>query len=146
MAPARQEVDAESTSTVQASGPPPYWNWTITGAARAQVPADCRIIKLKTTTIKTDEGALTGESETVLKQTEPVADEARFCASAKRIAGVCHAGGAVARARAFFADRGGESGRSPLPSHSSRRRRRAGCSEPSSVSGLVATPPLLLFP
>ena len=31
-----------------------------------------RIIKLKTTTIKTDEGALTGESETVLKQLETV--------------------------------------------------------------------------
>jgi len=43
-----------------------------------KVPADIRIIKLKTTSMRTDEGALTGESETVLKQTEPVSDEARI--------------------------------------------------------------------
>ena len=54
----------------------------------------------------------------------PVADEARFCASAKRIAGVCHAGGAVARARAFFADRGGESGE-VAEDHAGRPRGRA---------------------
>ena len=53
-----------------------------------------------------------------------VADEARFCASAKRIAGVCHAGGAVERARAFFADRGGESGE-VAEDHSGRPRGRA---------------------
>jgi len=34
-----------------------------------KVPADLRIIKLKTTSVRTDEGALTGESETVMKQT-----------------------------------------------------------------------------
>ena len=65
-----------------------------------QVPADCRIIKLKTTTIKTDEGALTGESETVMKQVEPVEKEVlsatcgsnpllllrEFCPSARRCA------------------------------------------------------------
>jgi len=43
-----------------------------------KVPADMRIIKLKTTSVRTDEGALTGESETVMKQTEPVAVEARI--------------------------------------------------------------------
>ncbi len=43
-----------------------------------KVPADVRIIKLKTTSIKTDEGALTGESETVMKHTEPVYREARI--------------------------------------------------------------------
>ena len=42
-----------------------------------QVPADVRIIKLKTTTIKTDEGSLTGESETVLKQLEVVEKDVR---------------------------------------------------------------------
>ena len=36
-----------------------------------KVPADVRIIKLKTTSMRTDEGALTGESETVMKQLEP---------------------------------------------------------------------------
>jgi len=43
-----------------------------------KVPADVRVIKLKTTSVRTDEGALTGESETVMKQTDPVADEARI--------------------------------------------------------------------
>ena len=43
-----------------------------------KVPADVRIIKLKTTTIKTDEGSLTGESETVLKQLEVVAKDVRI--------------------------------------------------------------------
>ena len=43
-----------------------------------KVPADVRIIKLKTTTIKTDEGSLTGESETVLKQLELVAKDVRI--------------------------------------------------------------------
>ena len=43
-----------------------------------KVPADVRIIKLKTTTIKTDEGSLTGESETVLKQLELVEKDVRI--------------------------------------------------------------------
>ena len=43
-----------------------------------QVPADVRILRLKTTTVRTDEGALTGESETVMKQTEPVAKSVRI--------------------------------------------------------------------
>jgi len=43
-----------------------------------KVPADVRIIKLKTTTIKTDEGSLTGESETVLKQLEVVEKDVRI--------------------------------------------------------------------
>jgi Ca2+-transporting ATPase len=43
-----------------------------------KVPADVRIIKFKTTSLRTDEGALTGESETVTKITEPVAVEARI--------------------------------------------------------------------
>ena len=43
-----------------------------------KVPADIRILKLKTTSVRTDEGALTGESETVMKQLEPVAKEARI--------------------------------------------------------------------
>ena len=46
-----------------------------------QVPADVRILRLKTTTVRTDEGALTGESETVMKQTEPVAKSVRIQAS-----------------------------------------------------------------
>ena len=37
-----------------------------------------RILRLKTTTVRTDEGALTGESETVMKQTEPVAKSVRI--------------------------------------------------------------------
>ena len=43
-----------------------------------KVPADVRIIKLKTTSLRTDEGALTGESETVMKQLEPVKADARI--------------------------------------------------------------------
>ena len=43
-----------------------------------KVPADVRILRLKTTTVRTDEGALTGESETVMKQTEPVAKSVRI--------------------------------------------------------------------
>jgi len=43
-----------------------------------KVPADVRVIKLKTTSVRTDEGALTGESETVMKMTEPVSAEARI--------------------------------------------------------------------
>jgi Ca2+-transporting ATPase len=37
-----------------------------------KVPADVRLIKLKTTSVRTDEGSLTGESSTVLKQTDPI--------------------------------------------------------------------------
>eukprot|EP00993_Chasmostoma_nieuportense_P007708 NODE_96_length_3230_cov_94.267161_g89_i0.p1 GENE.NODE_96_length_3230_cov_94.267161_g89_i0~~NODE_96_length_3230_cov_94.267161_g89_i0.p1 ORF type:complete len:1019 (-),score=234.18 NODE_96_length_3230_cov_94.267161_g89_i0:99-3155(-) len=37
-----------------------------------KVPADCRLLRLKTTTFRTDEGSLTGESATVLKHTDPV--------------------------------------------------------------------------
>lgn len=36
------------------------------------VPADCRLLSLKTTTIRTEEMALTGESSTVLKHTDAV--------------------------------------------------------------------------
>ncbi|EOD35019.1 Ca2+ ATPase [Emiliania huxleyi CCMP1516] len=43
-----------------------------------KVPADLRVLRLKTTTVRTDEGALTGESETVMKHTEPVGAEARI--------------------------------------------------------------------
>ena len=43
-----------------------------------KVPADVRVMKLKTTSVRTDEGSLTGESETVMKTTEPVAEEARI--------------------------------------------------------------------
>ena len=43
-----------------------------------KVPADCRVMKLKTTSVRTDEGALTGESETVMKGTEPVSADARI--------------------------------------------------------------------
>ena len=43
-----------------------------------KVPADLRILKLKTTSLRTDEGALTGESETVTKITEAVGEEARI--------------------------------------------------------------------
>lgn len=43
-----------------------------------KVPADLRVLQLKTTTCRTDEGALTGESETVMKQLEPVEAEARI--------------------------------------------------------------------
>ena len=43
-----------------------------------KVPADVRIMKFKTTTFKTDEGSLTGESETVLKHLELVAKDARI--------------------------------------------------------------------
>jgi len=43
-----------------------------------KVPADVRVLKLKTTSLRTDEGALTGESETVLKQTDPVGEESRI--------------------------------------------------------------------
>ena len=43
-----------------------------------KVPADVRVIKLKTTSVRTDEGALTGESETVMKQLEPVGADSRI--------------------------------------------------------------------
>ncbi|KAJ1636976.1 E1-E2 ATPase-domain-containing protein, partial [Pavlovales sp. CCMP2436] len=43
-----------------------------------KVPADCRVILLKTTTLRTDEGSLTGESATVSKVTMPVAADARI--------------------------------------------------------------------
>ena len=43
-----------------------------------KVPADVRLVELETTSVRTDEGALTGESETVLKITEPVAKSARI--------------------------------------------------------------------
>jgi Ca2+-transporting ATPase len=43
-----------------------------------KVPADCRVLALKTTTVRTDEGSLTGESATVQKVTEPVAADARI--------------------------------------------------------------------
>ena len=43
-----------------------------------KVPADVRLVELETTSVRTDEGALTGESETVLKTTEPVAKSARI--------------------------------------------------------------------
>ena len=43
-----------------------------------KIPADIRVLRLKTTTVRTDEGALTGESETVMKQLDPVADDVRI--------------------------------------------------------------------
>jgi Ca2+-transporting ATPase len=43
-----------------------------------KVPADVRVVELETTSCRTDEGALTGESETVLKGVEPVAKSARI--------------------------------------------------------------------
>eukprot|EP00996_Jenningsia_fusiforme_P000279 NODE_122_length_3182_cov_37.183211_g112_i0.p1 GENE.NODE_122_length_3182_cov_37.183211_g112_i0~~NODE_122_length_3182_cov_37.183211_g112_i0.p1 ORF type:complete len:1014 (+),score=210.46 NODE_122_length_3182_cov_37.183211_g112_i0:59-3100(+) len=43
-----------------------------------KVPADCRLLKLKTTTFRTDEGSLTGESATVLKHTDPVSSSAKI--------------------------------------------------------------------
>mmetsp|Transcript_9814 Transcript_9814/g.26681 ORF Transcript_9814/g.26681 Transcript_9814/m.26681 type:complete len:1042 (-) Transcript_9814:320-3445(-) len=43
-----------------------------------KVPADCRVLKLKTTTIRCDEGSLTGESATVQKIVDPVAADARI--------------------------------------------------------------------
>jgi len=43
-----------------------------------KVPADVRVLKLKTTSVRTDEGALTGESETVMKHLDPVAEESRI--------------------------------------------------------------------
>lgn len=43
-----------------------------------KVPADCRVLKLKTTTTRVDEGSLTGESVTVQKVTEPVQADARI--------------------------------------------------------------------
>ena len=41
-----------------------------------KVPADLRVLSLKTTSVRTDEGALTGESETVTKTTDKVAPTA----------------------------------------------------------------------
>jgi len=43
-----------------------------------KVPADVRLLQLKTTTVRTDEGALTGESETVMKHTDVVPAESRI--------------------------------------------------------------------
>ncbi|KAG8466864.1 hypothetical protein KFE25_008243 [Diacronema lutheri] len=43
-----------------------------------KVPADCRVLLLKTTTVRTDEGSLTGESATVQKVTDPVSPDARI--------------------------------------------------------------------
>lgn len=39
-----------------------------------KVPADIRIIKILSTTLRIDQSILTGESASVLKQTEPVSD------------------------------------------------------------------------
>ena len=39
-----------------------------------RVPADCRVIRLKTATIRLEQASLTGESVAVNKTTEPVAD------------------------------------------------------------------------
>jgi len=43
-----------------------------------KVPADVRVLKLKTTSVRTDEGALTGESETVMKMVDVVPEESRI--------------------------------------------------------------------
>mmetsp|Transcript_22732 Transcript_22732/g.68138 ORF Transcript_22732/g.68138 Transcript_22732/m.68138 type:complete len:1025 (+) Transcript_22732:146-3220(+) len=43
-----------------------------------KVPADVRVVTLKTTSVRTDEGALTGESETVSKTTGTVGKDARI--------------------------------------------------------------------
>mmetsp|Transcript_3788 Transcript_3788/g.11224 ORF Transcript_3788/g.11224 Transcript_3788/m.11224 type:complete len:1060 (+) Transcript_3788:133-3312(+) len=43
-----------------------------------KVPADVRVVELKTTSLRTDEGALTGESETVVKTADAVAKGARI--------------------------------------------------------------------
>ena len=40
-----------------------------------KVPADCRVIKLKTATLRSEQASLTGESVAVLKGTEPTKDE-----------------------------------------------------------------------
>ena len=39
-----------------------------------KVPADCRVIKLKTATLRSEQASLTGESVAVLKGTDPVND------------------------------------------------------------------------
>mmetsp|Transcript_21783 Transcript_21783/g.26465 ORF Transcript_21783/g.26465 Transcript_21783/m.26465 type:complete len:1047 (-) Transcript_21783:150-3290(-) len=38
-----------------------------------KIPADCRLAKLKTTTVRVEQMALTGESVTIMKQIEPIA-------------------------------------------------------------------------
>lgn len=43
-----------------------------------KVPADARILALKTTTFSTDEGSLTGESASVPKFLDPVEEDARI--------------------------------------------------------------------
>eukprot|EP00992_Anisonema_acinus_P015227 TRINITY_DN9670_c0_g1_i1.p1 TRINITY_DN9670_c0_g1~~TRINITY_DN9670_c0_g1_i1.p1 ORF type:complete len:1011 (-),score=260.37 TRINITY_DN9670_c0_g1_i1:115-3147(-) len=43
-----------------------------------KVPADCRVLRLKTTTFRTDEGSLTGESATVQKHSDPVSEQAKI--------------------------------------------------------------------
>lgn len=40
-----------------------------------KVPADCRVIQLRTATLRSEQASLTGESVAVLKSTEPVKDE-----------------------------------------------------------------------
>lgn len=43
-----------------------------------KVPADSRLLAMKTTTFSTDEGSLTGESASVAKMLDPVSAEARI--------------------------------------------------------------------
>mmetsp|Transcript_48800 Transcript_48800/g.83839 ORF Transcript_48800/g.83839 Transcript_48800/m.83839 type:complete len:1098 (+) Transcript_48800:108-3401(+) len=50
-----------------------------------KVPADARLLGLKTTTFKVDEGSLTGESVTVSKSTEPVEADAPIQGKANMI-------------------------------------------------------------
>ena len=78
-----------------------------------KVPADVRIIKLKTTTIKTDEGSLTGESETVLKQLETVDKDVR--APSPSPASCAEPRSADRAAAQPLSRRGPGSGRAPRP-------------------------------
>lgn len=61
-----------------------------------KVPADMRVVRLLTTTLRVDESALTGESATVLKQTESLAksDKSRISDRHNMVfSGTCIAGG-----------------------------------------------------
>lgn len=61
-----------------------------------KIPADVRVIRLQTTTVRCDEASMTGESMTVMKKVAPVEDSGNLAISGKTnmmFSGTCVSGG-----------------------------------------------------